>query len=416
MEVNNTTSHTCERSSVEHMENRHELLIIWPKNVNADFFEQQYAHTFCKNYIQKSLRKLNISYKLIDHNLIETENITLKTLKYDCILVVRDPMIVISAFVVDMMMRTVRDTYDACGPCLNINNNGPQTAKLLFPVMNTSNYEEMCQIYYNQGKLELEQVQVLDQSCVMYSGKYLINNEWKFLSGLQAPEQPCTKVGRFAVLKNSFVVTFSDSFVSERTDLAELIPKDTRTLLDVGCFYGGLGRILQETKNDIEPDGIEFSDFLAEQSRPYYRKVYHCMFEDFESERNYDAIVCGDVLEHMFDPWKQIKRINNILNHNGCIILSLPNAGHWSFIYDLLQGKFEYIPWGLTCVTHVRWFTEESIIDVLENEGFFIEVFKRIEIDPTREGKDFIQKIIKLGLGNKQSLHTTEFVIRANKK
>lgn len=416
MEVNNTPSHTNEKRSVEHMENRHELLIIWLKNVKADFFEQQYAQTFCKNYIQKSLRKLNISYKFIDHDLIETENIPLKTLRYDCILVIRDPMVIISAFVVDMMMQTVRDTYDACGPCLNINNNGPQTAKLLFPVMNTSNYEEMCQIYYNQGKLELEQVQVLDQSCVMYSGQYLINNELEFLSGLQAPEQPYTKVGRFAVLKNSFAATFTGSFVSVRTDLVELIPKDTQTLLDVGCFYGGLGRIHQETRPGIEPDGIEFSFFLAEQARPYYRKVYQCKFEGFQGERNYDAIVCGDVLEHMFDPWKQISKIYNLLNDGGCIILSLPNAGHWSFIYDLLLGKFEYIPWGLTCVTHLRWFTEESIRDMLEKEGFYIDVFKRQVNDPTPAGKIFIQKVVKLGFGNKQSLHTTEFVIRAFKK
>jgi hypothetical protein len=81
-----------------------------------------------------------------------------------------------------------------------------------------------------------------------------------------------------------------------------------------------------------------------------------------------------------------------------------------------MHGKFEYLPWGITCVTHLRWFTESSIRKALEDAGFQIENFERQQIEPTPKGKDFINKMVGLGFGDEQSLLTSEFTIRAIKK
>ena len=106
----------------------------------------------------------------------------------------------------------------------------------------------------------------------------------------------------------------------------------------------------------------------------------------------------------------------NLLNPDGCLIASLPNAGHWSLVYDQLQGKFEYLPWGITCITHVRWFTEPSIRQALEEVGFLIEKFERQQIEPSPKGKDFVIKMVETGIGDKQSMLTNEFTILAIKR
>jgi len=54
----------------------------------------------------------------------------------------------------------------------------------------------------------------------------------------------------------------------------------------------------------------------------------------------------------------------------GRIILSTPNVGHYSVVLDLARGRWDYMPIGLLCLTHLRFFTRHTLQDWLEMEGF----------------------------------------------
>jgi 2-polyprenyl-3-methyl-5-hydroxy-6-metoxy-1,4-benzoquinol methylase len=391
------------------------LLVLWQKsNIETAYFEQQYAFKFCKKYLQDSLQKQGILFNWTHVDFTGSILPHHKDAKY--VLVINDPLITINGTIVKRMMKVISMGFSACGVQLNISNNEIQLASPFFQVVNSTSFEELNKMYQDQGEETIEETPTLDPACILYDGKYFLQHGEKppsvSASGCIVPMAGY----RFAVLRNSFIFTFKSAYGDERNDLVALIPSGIKSILDVGCFYGGLGKTLKKFRPETDADGIELSEYYAAKATPYYRKIYNCTLEEFQNEKQYDVVVCGDFLEHLFDPWKQLHRIHDFLNTGGSLITSIPNSGHWSIVHDLLHGKFEYLPWGITCITHIRWFTGSSIRKALEESGFRIEKFEKQQIEPSPGGKDFINKMSELGFGDEQSLLTNEFTIRAVKQ
>jgi len=76
----------------------------------------------------------------------------------------------------------------------------------------------------------------------------------------------------------------------------------------------------------------------------------------------FDAIVCGDVLEHLRDPARVLRVLHGTLAPGGVIVASIPNIKHWTVLYPLLvHDRFRYEDAGLLDRTHVHFFTLEEI-------------------------------------------------------
>ena len=60
-------------------------------------------------------------------------------------------------------------------------------------------------------------------------------------------------------------------------------------------------------------------------------------------------------------------------------MLSVPNVGHHAVVEDLLAGRWDYLPVGLLCFTHYRFFTRQSLEETIRAAGF-----TEIEIVPQR--------------------------------
>ena len=178
---------------------------------------------------------------------------------------------------------------------------------------------------------------------------------------------------------------------------------------------GGYGKKLKAVRPDIFLIGVEQNPIMAQCADPYYDEVVRCQMEDADLPGDFDLVNCGDILEHLRDPCSMLSRLNALLKTGGYLVLSVPNAGHWSVVRDLLKGRFQYVPAGILCVTHLRWFTESSIRKVLKDADFLMDVFQREQITPTPRGQAFILDICAAGYGNENSLKTNEFVIRAVK-
>src|SRR5262249_40007101 len=153
-----------------------------------------------------------------------------------------------------------------------------------------------------------------------------------------------------------------------REDLAARVPSGSAVVLDVGCSQGatapalrarGVSRIV-----GIEPDAGD----AAEAARVYDR-VLSVPLEAIDEEAGdgagrSDAARFGDVLEHLGDPWDALTRVRPWLTPRGVVIASVPNAGHWSIIDDLLRGRFDYVPYSLLSGTHVRLFPRRTLTDL----------------------------------------------------
>lgn len=145
-------------------------------------------------------------------------------------------------------------------------------------------------------------------------------------------------------------------------------------ILDVGCGTGAAGRFLQDKGNSVT--GITASEDEAELARKSMDRVHVLDLDavrevDFE-ECAYDAILFGDVLEHLKYPHSVLVLSKSLLNEAGQIFVSLPNVANVVIRFGLLFGDFRYEDSGILDKTHLRFFTVRSARQLLTNAGFEI--------------------------------------------
>jgi 2-polyprenyl-3-methyl-5-hydroxy-6-metoxy-1,4-benzoquinol methylase/glycosyltransferase involved in cell wall biosynthesis len=184
------------------------------------------------------------------------------------------------------------------------------------------------------------------------------------------------------------------------TGLLELVAPAPRRVLDLGCFCGGTGRWLKQRFPGCEVVGIEMLEKAAAMAAEAYDRVIVGTLEqiDFEREqllpRAFDAIIAADVLEHLFNPWQALQRLRPLLAPQGALYVSLPNVRNLKLMSDLAKGQFDYAGAGILDVTHVRFFTRQSAVQMLEQTGYAVEDV-RINPDqrlaPVFEGKNLDQ-------------------------
>jgi 2-polyprenyl-3-methyl-5-hydroxy-6-metoxy-1,4-benzoquinol methylase len=156
--------------------------------------------------------------------------------------------------------------------------------------------------------------------------------------------------------------------------MIEAVPPGAR-VLDVGCAAGYLAGPLTEAGcvvTGVEPDAA-----AAEGARARGATVTVGDFELAETRAAlagpFDAVIFGDVLEHMRDPWAALAATTALLAPGARVVASIPNIAHWSARLALLRGRFDYAESGLFDATHLRFFTHRSARELAERAGYRVE-------------------------------------------
>lgn len=161
-------------------------------------------------------------------------------------------------------------------------------------------------------------------------------------------------------------------------------------ILDIGCGDGSFSVKLSEFADEVY--GVDIAEEAVERARDKNIKVYKV---DIDTEKlpfidNYfDAIYCGEVLEHLYDPDHLLTEMHRVLNPNGIGVITTPNLSWWLNRIILLLGFQPY----LTEVSlkynvgkfkanihevagHIRSFTNKALRELLELNNF--EVVKML--------------------------------------
>ncbi len=80
-----------------------------------------------------------------------------------------------------------------------------------------------------------------------------------------------------------------------------------------------------------------------------------------------------DVVEHVVDPHNFLVAAAQFLKPDGTLIVSVPNVAHWTIRWTLGRGRFNYTAAGLLDVTHLRFFTRASIVELFEGAGYRVQ-------------------------------------------
>ena len=164
-----------------------------------------------------------------------------------------------------------------------------------------------------------------------------------------------------------------DRHSSHSVILSLLGPGGGRRALDVGAADGFLAELLSERGWIVT--ALERDPFQADRARPRCHEVVVADLADSvpRLEGPFDAIVFGDVLEHLPDPVSVLVALGGQLSRRGRIIVSVPNVAHLWVRLSLLLGRFDYADRGILDRTHLRFFTRRSLLEMLAACGLTVD-------------------------------------------
>lgn len=171
-----------------------------------------------------------------------------------------------------------------------------------------------------------------------------------------------------------------DQFFEQRVERIHSLNLPMNNSLDVGVGYGFWANYLKEN-HSVQVDGIDIEKSAIDYCNEQYQLNSKLLsFEEFNSEKKYDAIFMFDVLEHFQDPQTMLKKAKSMLSHGGFIYIQVPNVlglkipyGHglglpyhlWQFDPQNIQKLFDKV--GLEVLNF--WTGNQGVIGHYEKGG-----------------------------------------------
>jgi len=176
------------------------------------------------------------------------------------------------------------------------------------------------------------------------------------------------------------------------TPLFDLMGHPPRNALELGCSGGAFGDELKKRYPGSTVIGIDAGTAAAARAatrldRVIRARLDHCNLEA-EGLRHgqFDTLIAADILEHLVNPWSLLEKLRPFLTPDAQVMVSIPNMRNITIGSQLLlNGQFDYAPHGLLDVTHLRFFTLESVERMFVETGYVVELRRSMILPALRE-------------------------------
>jgi SAM-dependent methyltransferase len=234
----------------------------------------------------------------------------------------------------------------------------------------------------------------------------------------QVPARMAAQGRSLAVAYDTYVHRYGRMYEQARPDLQAWVPTEAERILDIGCAAGAFGAVLQGRQR-CRVVGIELNPLLAARAAQRLDRVVQQSVEDLPESaftEEFDCVVCGDVLEHLRDPWAVVGKLARWLKPHGRLIATVPNVGHWSIAADLLRGRWDLVPFSLLCWGHLRFFTRTGVEQLVRGHGLAVEHLQGTDETLPAVGEEFLRQIATVITDvDTANLRASEFLVVARK-
>jgi 2-polyprenyl-3-methyl-5-hydroxy-6-metoxy-1,4-benzoquinol methylase len=196
----------------------------------------------------------------------------------------------------------------------------------------------------------------------MMTGKLLFRTDKEHWMTLLTP--PASAL----LVSDAVIHSYHDYYAGDRSEIINALPAGTGRLLDVGGGEGNFAALAKQ-RLQCEVHVVEMNPEAAAVAASKVDRIWEGDFLSLQVDERYDCITLLDVLEHSADPAAMLGRAAGLLSSGGYIVASIPNVGHWTVVADLIEGRWDYLPAGITCWTHLRFFTLQTINETFDEAG-----------------------------------------------
>lgn len=150
-------------------------------------------------------------------------------------------------------------------------------------------------------------------------------------------------------------------------------------VLDAGCGGGDFATGLAEAGYRIFGSDMSASAISAAQARKIGNfqlgSIYEPLGKPF-GVANFDAIVCVEVIEHLYSPKAFAATVYDALPDGGLIVISTP---YWGYIKNIVLAVTNRIDRSLTALWeggHIKHFSRATLSTLMTSAGFEIVSFE----------------------------------------
>ena len=171
--------------------------------------------------------------------------------------------------------------------------------------------------------------------------------------------------------------------IEERADLLALIPAGARTILEIGCGNGSVGRGIRERFPAITVWGVESREERCQVARSFYDRIFGQKEMECGPEippNSIDVLLLTDILGRVGDPFALLMNYMHCLTESGVVVAAIPNIRYHQVLSEMASGKTDLGDPGISGTS--GYFSKKSIVSLMNRAGLSIEV-----ISPSLDGR-----------------------------
>ena len=153
-----------------------------------------------------------------------------------------------------------------------------------------------------------------------------------------------------------------------------------KNVLDIGCYDGKNTKVIYKTFG-CETLGIDKNEKYVKNLKNHKSLTFKQIdFEQDNIDGKFDGVFLLEVLEHFKNPYTELKKIYDLLEDNGWLVLSTPDAGNYKQVaMNLLPGRIEKTMGEKrgdgTETDHIYCWNKLTLLRLLLEVGFAFESF-----------------------------------------
>ncbi len=152
----------------------------------------------------------------------------------------------------------------------------------------------------------------------------------------------------------------------------KLIGRGKKRILDVGCGDGRFMKVIRKYGYpEWEIEGFDINKRAIAKAKAEGMIVQQARLEEYTTKKKFDLIISLQVIEHLSNPLKAMKKMNGFLKEGGLCVIETPNLG--GIDYFLFKKAF----WGGYHIPrHWNIFNRKTADRLCKSSGF--EVIERV--------------------------------------